>query len=651
MPNINDIKTKKGFVPTISTDVEEETTEPTISVGGMNITKAKVSDQPQHRPSATIQQGPSKINEISRHPQKPVAADFSSIPSGLRGDMDRNAYNENIKESIESEIFKPGGMFDEYKQRMLKEYERDMETYDAAVESANPDGSGAPISSEDEEETTEEYTDKETTIIQPTAYRSVNLVKETKEEEKMEDNRNITEVTEEVLDDLVDEVPEEEDDIIEDEVELVPEPVKEQHVEIEHAEKITEESIPDAVEEVEIVEEIKPMPIHEVKKEEAKPQQPKRKSAADTVRRITRSYMAIDTPDDDEDDESSVEVPENDEEDRLVLLKNLITEKIQPVSKKFDLNSFTIAKKGTTSNNILATGPAALAKWVLPNTGVVIQMREISGANLELVRTLLEDRGSNPDTRGALKVIYDHIVSPKPESFEKWLKEIAFTDFDNLFMAAYIASFSEANFLPIDCINPKCNKVYLSDNINMLDMVKFKDEESEKKFWDLYNSDAVESNGYYTTDIIPISDNFAVSFREPSIYSVMIERNYFNDSFVSRYEETIGYLPYIDALYWIDQAGHQLVPVEYKDYTNNISRTARSKVQRYDKVLNTLTSDQHAIIGAYINKINERNNWFEFQIPETTCPNCGNVTPANTENQTASGLLFLRSRLSILATI
>jgi hypothetical protein len=182
-----------------------------------------------------------------------------------------------------------------------------------------------------------------------------------------------------------------------------------------------------------------------------------------------------------------------------------------------------------------------------------------------------------------------------------------------------------------------------------MDMVHFKNKETEQKFWDLYNEEPTNSKGLYTTEVIAISDSFAIGLKEPSLYSVLIEPNYFNADFSEKYGQTIRYFPYIDSIYWIDVERKTLVPIKWKVYDNNIAKSVRSRVRRYDKIINTLTSDQHALILAYINAINARIDWFNYRLPETTCPHCGEVVAAN-DDYTALNLVFLRNRLAVLAT-
>lgn len=577
-----------------------------------------------------------------------VAADFSSIPK-----RDEKAESVGIekRESITKDVFGAGGPFDQYIKEKMADYQKDMDKFDADKESAE---------FEKAEESTGEVkdivVDEDTTINQATAYRSVDIMKP--KEKTMEDkNYDLLNELEDDGEVLGVEGEEQTTPVIEEPSDIIP-PVEEpdpyataedtvvhedapvENVPLEYAKpEVPVDSYSDAIE----VESVKEETVPIQPKEEPAPKIAPKASIDKRLNKITRSFMSLPVEDEEDDTPSAATV---DDDEDYNILKNLVKQKIAPISEKLDLKSFTIVKKGTTSNNILA-GEAAIAKWVLPNTGVTIQMREISGSNLENMRSLLDRTPA--DNRGALKIIYDHIVSPKPQNFEKWLKSISFNDLNHLFMAVYIASFADSNYIPKDCTNPSCAKPFLTDNIAIMDMVKFENAETEKKFWALYNSDVIESKGLYVTEVTPISKAFAIAFKEPSLYDVMIESTYYNDQFVDRYGQIVQYVPFIDTVYHIDYNTHSLVPVEYEMYDNNIGRTSRSKVQRYDKVINTLNADENAILAAYIRKINEKTEWFTYQIPETTCPHCGATVPAVGDQQ-ASGLVFLRNRLALLAT-
>ena len=701
MPSIDDLKTDKGM-PTL-TQGETVQGDPTAL---NKATKAKQPQKPKRavdRPiSPGVTQGPSTNKIVPQGGAKGMIIQKANGTSDERVEAkidmpatspEDDAVGINRRESIVKDVFGKGGPFDQYVREKTEEFRRDMDKLDADRESAqyedpNKPAEAASATSESEED---EEVDSETTINQNVKYHAVDIMKKPKEN-KMEPKVNVeNEELEEVLDVEGEETLEPEEEYIEEEaveevVEPEPEPAPapapkkkvakanpnpqpkpqpkvveedpyatdndydeasgeepmedgEELVGLEYAKPETAaDTYTEAIEVESVTEEEVPLdPVQP--KEEKKPQ---KDSIDKRINKITRSFMAL--PVEDDEDDNNVATVDDDEDYNI--LKNLVKEKIAPISEKLDLKSFTIVKKGTTSNNILQ-GEAAIAKWVLPNTGVTIQMREISGSNLENMRALLDRRPA--DNRGALKIMYDHVVSPKPKSFEAWLKSISFNDLNHLFMCVYISSFADSNYIPKDCTNPSCAKPFLTDNISIMDMVKFTDAESEKKFWDIYNSDIIESKGLYTTEVVPISKSFAVAYKDPSLYDVIVESAYYNDQFMERYSQAIQYVPFIDAMYYIDYNNHTLIPVEYETYDNNIGRSARSKVQRYDKVINTLNADENAIIAAYIRKINEKTEWLTYQIPETTCPHCGATVPA-VGDQEAAGLVFLRNRLALLAT-
>lgn len=631
MPTIEDLK-KQNVSASISVGGEVNSVKPTQSVELEPISinanqpapvkkERKIVSNPVPNAAATISvlTGKEATSKGGR-----VAANFNSIPATDGSET----LGVEIKESPAAEIFKPGGDFDKYVQERVEEVNS---WY--AKESAK-----AKAKAEEEEinklkesgEIPEDEDDLDTNIAPALSGRIVDV---TARKERKEDDMKINPVN-------VDQIKKEETPVAESDLDLDYE--VEEEFEEEEEETAAETPVePEPVSEVHNAEEI----ISEEPIKEEPPVEEKKSSVKDTIDRVTRRVMAVDI-DDDEDLDEEVDIETTSDDENTEILRSLISEKIVPVSKKLDISSFAVANKGTSSNNIFETKEAAIGKWVLPATGICVLIREISGANLETMRSLLSRR--IPDMRGALKIIYDHIVSPKPESFEVWLKSIAFADYDHLFMAIYIAAFAEANFMPIDCA--ECGKPYLTEDINIMDMVKFKDEKSEAKFTALYNAEPVNPNGLYVTENVAISDKFAVAFREPSLYSVLIESQYFDDKFTRKYQQAIAIMPYIDQVFFIDIENRRLVPVDFKLFANDPSKTARVKIKKLDAMLNTLSVDQNAVLATYTTKINERADWFTYQIPASTCPNCKHENPAQ-DNQSASSLVFLRNRLGALVTI
>lgn len=562
---------------------------------------------------------PMSVNTGNKKKSGRVEANFSTLKAD-----ESEKLGVEVKTSPTDEIFGPGGPFDQYVAEKTEEvknwYATEVEKAKAKAEEDELKKEEAEMSEEQSEAIRESEEDLETTIIPATNGRIIDVTRKDKKPDMKINNVDTKTFEEEVKEEPL---YEEDDFGPEEEPENVEEPEEEE---------LPTRELHDATEV------ISEEPIKEEPKEEPKK---KETSSREKIERVTRRIMSIDL-DEEEDEEEDIET---EEDDNIEILRSLISEKIVPVSKKLDISSFAIAKKATASNNIFESKEAAISKWVLPATGICILLREISGSNLETMRSLLSRR--IPDMRGVLKIIYDHIVSPKPDAFEVWLKSIAFADYDHLFMAIYIAAFAEANFLPIDCA--ECKKPYLTENMDIMDMVKFKDDKTEAKFNQLYNAEPVNPNGLYVTENVAISEKFAIAFKEPSLYSVLIESQYFDDKYNRKYQQAIALMPYVDEIYYIDMQNRTLVPVEFKLYANDPSKTARAKIKKIDAILNTFNVDENAVLSTYTDKINTRSDWFTYRIPETTCPNCKHENPA-AEDQSASSLVFLRNRLGALAT-
>ena len=334
------------------------------------------------------------------------------------------------------------------------------------------------------------------------------------------------------------------------------------------------------------------------------------------------------------------------DDQRRELLKNLVRQKIKPAVKKINLSGYSIAKKGTTSSiNLNSSRQVYSVKWPLINTGICVRMKEFSGQDLERARIAL----NNNEARPVLELMYNHIISPKPDTLEGWMKSIAFDDYDHLFFAIYCASFNGANFIPIDCQNKACKtKTYITDDIPFMQMVKFDSDKTKKEFVKLYKEDPIEAKGMFPTEIVPISDNYAISFVTPSLYSTLMVTEMLDDDFINKYNNTVANIPYIDTIYQIDSRSKQLIPVEWKTYANNDGKSLQSRVIRYEHVFNSMTIDELAAIDGIIQKLNEKSNGIQYMIPETTCPYCGHKNPEQIQNP--SVLVFLRSQLGRLAT-
>lgn len=347
------------------------------------------------------------------------------------------------------------------------------------------------------------------------------------------------------------------------------------------------------------------------------------------------------------------EAPEEEDETDEVLkkLQQLATERLKPVSKRLDISSFTVVKKPISNTKQFNVNPVKAAKWVLMNQEATVMMKEFTGAELERLREFTQDSSNSTSAlTKRYRLIYDHIDSPKPASFETWLKTTPYSDEDNYFFAIYIASFKGANYIPRDCSDQnECKETWLTEDINIMDMVKFNDEEAKKKFTKIYQEEnsSMTKAGLYISEIVPLSNTVAVAFKEPSIYT-RIELSSIDSEFRTKYAAIMDYIPYIDSIYYIDQEEGTLTPVGYKAFADNNIKTTKSKIQQFAKVLSTLSIDEFGAIRPYVNAVITRDSGMSYIIPECTCPKCGKVVEEGPT--TAEELLFTRYQLGALVS-
>lgn len=351
---------------------------------------------------------------------------------------------------------------------------------------------------------------------------------------------------------------------------------------------------------------------------------------------------------DSEDEESTAE--DSDDSEVLKNLQKMVTDKIKPISTQLDLSSYTIIKKPVSNiNNILADASSRVVKWVLFNQQAIVKMKDFTGSELEKLREYSENSRDVNSLNRRYKMIYDHIVSPKPQSFETWLKCTPYSDLEHYFFAIYIANYKGANFLPVDCRNDKCKNTWVTEDINVMDMVKFNKQEDRDKFEEIYKSEATAATGkgLYCTQVVALSPKIAIAFKEPSLYSV-IESMLIDDKTRTTYSSIVDYIPYIDEVYIIDSETHQLAPVGYKRFTDNATRDIRSKIQKYASIFSVLSADEFGPVKAYVRALSERNDGVKYVFPELTCPKCKSTIKE--EETSAEALVFTRYQLGSLTS-
>ena len=531
--------------------------------------------------------------------------------SDIVGPAPKESDREDLHSSLEEDLLdltNPNSAFSRYINDKKAEYDERMAEYDEEVAAAKEE---AELNGEELD------TETDNNVVGRKVMTEELELDDLMEEEDTPEEVTVEESVED-LDDLINEDADEDDP----EQEVL-------HAEVPVAPAAVEDDIPVVTE------------------EEAAKEEEKKESIKATDLELDLSSVKSEVVEDvEEDDDEEEDDEENDE--ILNKLKKMATERLKPKSKIIDISNFKVAKANVTNiNPILNIKESKVAKWVLPAQEQVVLMREFSGAELQtFVETATQTSVSNMTRR--YRLIYNHIESPKPDSFEAWLKSTPFSDLDHYFFAVYVASFQGANYIPADCPNDKCeDKTFVSEDVPIMDMVKFTSDETKKKFTKIYKEEEVNINneGKYATVQVPVSNTLAISFKEPTLYNFIEARNV-DDAFRRKYSTLVDIIAYIDEIFIIDAANATLIPVGFKEYPGNSVKTFKSKVRKYDALFNTLTADEYSSITAYISDISKNSNMMSYVTPKLTCPCCGSTTEET--DVSAEGLVFTRYQLGAL---
>ena len=709
MASINDLKTTTAYTGTgVSNEEVMHLGNPNIkgpSVANVNVVGAD-NNGVMNLANPNLQRQ-RKTTPIASAPVQRKIADLSTIPK-------RETMGVDVKESIEDEIFKPGGAFENAlaeKTKEMMEINEMIDQHNAMV--AAERGEEVPSDEELQKIGTEDLT----AVLKGTKYydqadafgRNQGAIKKSPIEDKAEkegrvafretaDDDGSIKKQESVNDDTS---IEEDEDEMEKEINAelekefnnsaataaskqakqplkvnvakAPDPAASEPKEEEPVVEVNENAM-DPVDDndlviddtTETVEEPTPAP----KKEEAPAkvevnvptkEEVKAASSASPVSEAVKDpnvgvstdfkvdeedFDDIDLDDDNTTSDSSV-VEEVNADENMKAFQASVTEKIRPVTKKLDLGSFTLIKQpiSISATTLGENNDAASMTWALPNSDQFIAMKEFTGKEME---QLGDTSGTNrfQTMKNRYKLIYDHVVSNKPDTLEAWLKSISYSDNDHLFFTVYGANFSGSNFIPYDCA--RCKNTFLSDNIDLMDMCKFKDDEAKARFNKLRESqDAPIKPGLYVSDIVQMTDKVAIGFRDPSIWNIVFETALLDEKFQQKYRDIIAIISYIDKIYYIDATNSTMAEINYKIDPNNTVKTIKAKIITYARILSQFSPDQYYIILSYINSINTRRDDITYIRPEATCSNCNEIIPER--ETTAEELVFTRAQLATLA--
>ena len=511
-----------------------------------------------------------------------------------------------------------------------------------------------------------------------TANRNVAALKEAMEEEDMEsEDSEIEEDIEDFSDDDLDidnedpifDVEDEEDDDeeeyifeesssndIEEDLELEEEKMDEDKKVVEEEVVETVEEAVDTVEEVKVEEDAKEAEADvEEKAEEAATAKEDNKLVSPAPKMSSndlpsQSDMVIDDEDlldIDLDDDSDSDDDDDLSDEEMEGLRNQIKDRLNSKSK--NIEGMKVVKKAVSLSAALGKCAQDInsVDWPLMSAGKNVTMKAFSGTEIDALNRGASGRNRFNTMKEIYRNIYDHILSEKPD-FEMWLRTTSFMDIEHLYMAIYKASFDKANYIPYNCTNSDCNHVFLSEDIDIMDMCKFKDADAKKRFMSIYENDREDSTveaKLYPTTIVPITDTIAIGFREPSIYNTIFENSVLDAKFVDKYTSLLTMMVYIDEMYVID--GNNLVPIRYKKDKQSVAKTTKYRIATYAKIINALPSDGYNKIVGVIGQINELGDEVQYCMPEITCPKCGKTIESSITQ--ANQLLFSRHQLNLLS--
>lgn len=347
-----------------------------------------------------------------------------------------------------------------------------------------------------------------------------------------------------------------------------------------------------------------------------------------------------------EEDEEDLE-EETVEETRERFRKN-ISDDIRVTDKPISINNFKISRSATSSVDALKALNAAshrTADWALFHTGRSMTFKEATGSELDNLRSSISSSNSINNVIRTLRFVYDHVVDANKPDFESWCKLIRTEDIESLYFGIYKACYEKSNLLPRDCSAKNCNKSSII-KANIDDMIKFDSDETKEKFYNILSRDTTTDTTEVESTMLQISDNIVISYSMPTLYSTFIQFSAVNQKIVSKYQDTLNTMAYIDGFYIIDRETNTLTPIAIKKYPKSISKSVVAKLQVYLQILSTLTADQYNMLMAKLASLTVSDK-VTYVYPKQICPECG----ATIEEEPIGSILQMVFTRAQLATV
>ena len=326
-----------------------------------------------------------------------------------------------------------------------------------------------------------------------------------------------------------------------------------------------------------------------------------------------------------------------------------VKERIAPITKRFNLNDFTVGESPITRLDIKMMGLShvSVADHFLPNAGKIISCSALSGSELMAMNPENSNRSRLNTLKDIYSIMYKHVVSEKPKTFDEWLKTTRFNDLEHIYFALYKATFGGSNFMTYECPNKKCQDVFIED-VSFEDMINYADDETKAKMQAIMSSGDSSITPY---EIVrqQISNNLAIGIRNPSIYNVVIEVSGLSDSFLEKYQDLMDIIVFIDNIYYIDYEHQVLEPVDFMPDKNNIAKTIARRIKIIADILRSLPSDNYFELRKAVADAFPSLAGVTYKIPAATCKKCGTQIPERVIG--AQELLFMRHQLGAFVVL
>lgn len=325
----------------------------------------------------------------------------------------------------------------------------------------------------------------------------------------------------------------------------------------------------------------------------------------------------------------------------------VIRKTMPSIKKRISLKDFKISDTPISASQVagFSVRDVNQADWVVPNAARVISTRGLSGPELFSMNPQNIKKNKINTFRQIYGIIYKHIISKKPPTFDEWLKVTRFSDIDHIYAALIRSTFPNDFFLHYEC--PDCNNVFIQD-FNFDELVKYRDDKAEKRIKSILNSGDTSIPGY-DVELSQISDQYVVGLKDPSIWNMVMETAALSDDFLEKYEDLLDTMSFIDSIYIIDAKSQELRPIDFGYDPKNPAKSTARKITIMSDIIRTLSSDNYFDLRTQIAKMFTTSNDVTYQIPEATCPKCGHKFEA--EDIAAMQLLFMRHQLGALGAM